>query len=141
MAFAVRGGVRNRRTPPSNTRASVSPLGFPFLRSPSLSQSAADPPSLWSVSMLFHLACCYRGLGAGRLQLASQSFSIYLSSPRPHFPPLRLALAPAGINPHTHTHTQPFVRPSFHFSPSSTPSSLFDWHGNLARKLRDKKEI
>lgn len=82
--------------------------------------------------MLFHLACCYRGLGAGRLQLASQSFSIYLSSPRPRFPPL--LLAPTGINPHAHT--WPFVRPSFHFSPPSTPSSLF----RLARKFSSRAQ-
>lgn len=82
------------------------PLSFPLLSlPPSLLQSTAGPPSLWSVSMLFHLACCYRGLGAGRLQLASQSFSIYLSSPCPHLPPPRLALAPVGINPHAHTYS------------------------------------
>lgn len=46
-------------------------------------QSTAGPPSLRPVSMLFHLACCYRGLDAGRLQLGSQSFSIYQSPPPP----------------------------------------------------------
>lgn len=124
------------------------PFSFPLLSlslpPPSLLQSTAGPPSLWSVSMLFHLACCYRGLGAGRLQLASQSFSIYLSSPRPHLPPPRLALAPVGINPHAHTHTAicqthlPFLSSST----SSLPSSLF----RLARKFssqarRQKRNI
>lgn len=47
-------------------------------------QSTAGPPSLRPVSVLFHLACCYRGLDAGRLQLGSQSFSIYQS---PRLPP------------------------------------------------------
>lgn len=47
----------------------------------SSTQSTAGPPSLRPVSVLFHLACCYRGLDAGRLQLGSQSFSIYQSPP------------------------------------------------------------
>lgn len=62
-------------------------------------QSTAGPPSLRPVSVLFHLACCYRGLDAGRLQLGSQSFSIYQS---PRLPP-------------THTHTPcllPFLYPT-----------------------------
>lgn len=123
-------------------------LGFYFLSpfhcslslSPSLLQSTAGPPSLWSVSMLFHLACCYRGLGAGRLQLASQSFSIYLSSPLPHLPPLRLALAPVGINPHAHTYSHLSDPPSISLLlPPILPFSI--GRENLARKLRDKKEI
>lgn len=124
------------------------PFSFPLLSlspslSPSLLQSTAGPPSLWSVSMLFHLACCYRGLGAGRLQLASQSFSIYLSSPRSHLPPPRLALAPVGINPHAHTYSHlsdpPSISLLLHLLPPILPFSI--GHENLARKLRDKKEI
>ncbi len=116
------------------------PLSFPLLSlPPSLLQSTAGPPSLWSVSMLFHLACCYRGLGAGRLQLASQSFSIYLSSPCPHLPPPRLALAPVGINPHAHTYSHlsdpPSISLLLHLSPS-LPSSLF----RLARKCSSRAQ-
>lgn len=111
--------------------------------SPSLLQSTAGPPSLWSVSMLFHLACCYRGLGAGRLQLASQSFSIYLSSPRPHLPPPRLALAPVGINPHAHTHTAicQTLLPFLSSSTSSLPSSLFRLAQKFSSQARRQKEI
>lgn len=58
-------------------------------------QSTAGPPSLRPVNVLFHLACCYRGLDAGRLQLGSQSFSIYQS---PRLPP-----------PHTHSLPPPFL--------------------------------
>lgn len=120
------------------------PLSFPVLSlPPSLLQSTTGPPSLWSVSMLFHLACCYRGLSTGRLQLASQSFSIYLSSPRPHLPPPCLALAPVGINPHAHTYSHLSDPPSISLLPHLPPSHppFFDWHENLARELGDQKEI
>lgn len=62
-------------------------------------QSTAGPPSLRPVSVLFHLACCYRGLDAGRLQLGSQSFSIYQSPPLLPQPATLTTLA--SINPDT----------------------------------------
>src|SRR4029434_9356124 len=65
--------------PPSRSLPPLLSSLLPLSLSPSM-QSTAGPPSLWRVSVLFHLACCYRGLDAGRLQLGSQSFSIYLSS-------------------------------------------------------------
>lgn len=49
-------------------------------------QPTTDPLSLWPVAMLFHLPCWYRGLHAGRLQLGSQSFSIYQRLPHTHTP-------------------------------------------------------
>lgn len=55
------------------------------------------PPSLWPVEMLFNLACWYRGLHAGRLQLGIQSFSIYRRPP--------------------HTHTHPFTHRDTHTFP------------------------
>lgn len=60
-------------------------------------QSTAGPPSLRPVSVLFHLACCYRGLDAGRLQLGSQSFSIYQS---PRLPPHTLRASSSLSLPH-----------------------------------------
>lgn len=59
-------------------------------------QSTAGPPSLRPVSVLFHLACCYRGLDAGRLQLGSQSFSIYQSPRLP--PPTHTLLASSSLS-------------------------------------------
>lgn len=123
---------------------------------PSL-QSTAGPPSLRPVSVLFHLACCYRGLGAGRLQLGSQSFSIYQ---RPPSPPLLRFLPslslPSSAPPsqhqsrhiavpqtplfllHSHPQTPLCLSPS-HTAPRSLSSS-FHQRGHLARKPRDQKK-
>ena len=85
-------------------------------------QSTAGPPSLRPVSVLFHLACCYRGLDAGRLQLGSQSFSIYQSPPPSVPPPPTATLTTlASINPETEQfliasppNTPPLFPPAFH---------------------------
>lgn len=121
-------------------------------------QSTAGPPSPRPVNVLFHLACCYRGLRAGRLQLGSQSFSIY-QSPLP----VCLQLLPAPP-PNTHIHTQQttltaltsinpntvilIIPPSKQTStlPCSLPpsvSSSFDQRGKFSSQAprRQKKEI
>ena len=66
---------------PPSLLLSPLPLSLSSLCAISSPQSTAGPPSLRPVNVLFHLACCYRGLDAGRLQLGSQSFSIYQSPP------------------------------------------------------------
>lgn len=103
---------QNRSNPsiPHPVPPSSACIPFPVPPSPSSlslslapQPSTAGPPSLRPVSMLFHLACCYRGLDAGRLQLGSQSFSIYQSAP---------------TSPHTHIPVPPFPTPPpqlFHF--------------------------
>lgn len=115
-------------------------------------QSTAGPPSPRPVNVLFHLACCYRGLGAGRLQLGSQSFSIYQS-------PLPLCLLSFPLFPPTADHTHcPHQHQSRHSEshhstiqqtstlPCSLPpsiSSSFDQCGKFSSQAprRQKKEI
>lgn len=116
-------------------------------------QSTAGPPSLRPVSVLFHLACCYRGLDAGRLQLGSQSFSIYQS---PRLPPTHThSLPPPFSLPHLSLYTHyPHQRQSRqHSNPSShrcrtnlhtplLPPTFHIFHFDQRRKFssRDEKE-
>lgn len=101
-------------------------------------QSTTGPPSLWPVAMLFHLPCWYRGLHAGRLQLGSQSFSIYQRTPHTH-------TFPAG---RTHYHLQHQFRdiafpdhPCPHLFPPALHIFLFlsAQKGYLKRTIENKQ--
>lgn len=127
--------------PPLPHTTLLSPLSFSLSLilpcATSYTQSTAGPPSLWPVSVLFHLACCYRGLDAGRLQLGSQSFSIYQKPPSVQSQPHSL---PSPTSTRRQCNSSPLSTPppSRFLLPSK--SSSFDQSRNLAHKPPDKKK-
>ncbi len=120
------------------------PLSFPLLSLP-----PSLPPAVYrrpSISVVCQHAFSFGLLlqGARRWQITTRQPVIFdlseLSVPPPPSPAPR---SRPGRHQSARTHIQPFVRPSFHFSPPPPPSHppFFDWHENLAREFGDKKEI
>lgn len=125
------------------------PFSFPLLSlSPSLSLSL--PPAVYrrpSISVVCQHAFSFGLLlqGARRWQITTRQPVIFdlseLSAPPPPSPAPRSR--PVGINPHAHTYSHlsdpPSISLLLHLLPPILPFSI--GHENLARKLRDKKEI
>lgn len=103
-------------------------------------QSTAGPPSLRPVSVLFHLACCYRGLDAGRLQLGSQSFSIYQHSPAPSLSTPFLLSWPHSLPSPASIQTQQFPTALTCPLPPSISSSFDQQRKFSSEALRQKKK-